>query len=135
MDNRKVSYKEILLIIGYVVIIVAYKFVDQSGFIPEDSLLGIFMGFLAIISITLTYLVFVQKEPFSRILYHIKKIFPYLIIIALISFVIIVALPFFVSIKSKLFNLVVLLVVTGSAVLSLGIILILSKRGLYYPNR
>jgi len=128
MDKEKVTYKEILLIIGYLVVIITYEFVEHFGLIPKNSLLGVFLAFFGIISITLVYLLFIEKEPSSKIIYHIKIRLPYLAIPVFVSFLLIVLIPFFVSIKSNLFNIIILLVVIGSAFSSLAIKSILSKR-------
>ena len=113
MKKKKLNNKEILLIIGYLIVIVVYEFVEHFGFIPTNSLLGVFLGFFCIIIITLVYLFFVQKELPSKIIYRTKIFLPYLAIPALVSFIVLAALPFFVSVKSNLFDTIVLLVVIG----------------------
>jgi len=128
MEKRKVTYKEILLIMGYIIIICAYEFVEYFGLIPGNSLLGVFLGFSGIISITLVYLVFVQKEPTIKVISHIKILLPYLAIPAFISFLILAVLPFFLPIRSNLFDLIVILVVIGTAISWLVIMRILPKR-------
>jgi|LGVF01.1.fsa_nt_gb hypothetical protein len=127
MDKKRLTYKEILLMIGYLVIIIAYEFDEHLSLIPMNSFLRVFFGFFGIISISLVYLLIVQKERFRKIILNIKIYFPYLAIPAFISFLIIIALPFFVSLNSYLFNLIILLVVIGSGILSLVIIRTLSK--------
>lgn len=127
MDKKRLTYKEILLMIGYLVIIIAYEFDEHLSLIPMNSFLRVFFGFFGIISISLVYLLIVQKERFRKIILNIKIYFPYLAIPAFISFLIIIALPFFVSLNSYLFNLIILLVVIGSGISSLVIIRTLSK--------
>ena len=127
MDKKRLTYKEILLMIGYLVIIIAYEFDEHLSLIPMNSFLRVFFGFFGIISISLVYLLIVQKERFRKIILNIKIYFPYLAIPAFISFLIIIALPFFVSLNSYLFNLIILLVVIGSGISSLVIMRTLSK--------
>jgi hypothetical protein len=116
MEKRKATYKEMLLFMGYIVIICAYEFVEYFDLIPGNSLLGVFLGFVGIISITLVYLVFVQKESTIKLISHIKILLPYLAIPAFISFLILAALPLFLPTRSNLFDLIVVLVVIGTAV-------------------
>lgn len=59
------------------------------------------------------YLLFAKKEPFSSIIYKVKDRLRYMAIPATIVFVVVVALPFFVPIKSRLFTGIVVLVMAG----------------------
>ena len=128
MEKRKVTYKEILLIIGYIIIIGAYEFVEHFALVPVNSLLGVFLGFSGIIGITLVYLVFVQKEPLTSIIYQVKGRLRYMVIPAFAVFMIIASLPFFVPAKSNLFTIIVVLVMIVWGLLTLKIMSKLSKQ-------
>lgn len=133
MANRKIAHKEILLIIFYIIsliitlVLIVDEFIEYFCITPANGLIGVFIFFILIICITLVYIIFVQKEPYSKILYHIKTVLPYLAIPAFMSFLVIATLPFFVPIESKLFDLIVIFVVILTGIC--WIILLRRKKG------
>lgn len=128
MNKKRITCSEVFLIVAYISAIILYEVLGHFSVFPENSLVGVFLFFLIIIGITIVYLMFVQKETFVSIVYHTKTFLPYLVLPFLVGFFIIAALPFFISTKTKAFNLIVLLVVFGSAICSLEIKRRLSKR-------
>lgn len=132
MDNKKIAHKEILLIICYILVIIALvmitdEFIEHFSITPANGLIGVFIYFILIICIALIYSISVQKKPYSKIIYHIKTVLPYLAIPAFMSFLVIATLPFFVQIGSKLFDLIVMFVVVLTGIF--WIVLLKRKKG------
>ena len=133
MPNKKIAHKKILLYICHIILLIIAlvmivdEFIEYFCITPANSLIGVFIFFILIISITLAYSIFVQKEPYSKILYHIKTVLPYLAIPAFMSFLVIATLPFFVQIESKVFDLIVIFVVILTGIF--WIVLLKRKKG------
>ena len=117
MPNKKIAHKKIILYICHItlliiaLVMIADEFIEYFCITPANGLIGVFIFFILIICITFVYIIFVQKEPYSKILYHFKTVLPYLAVPAFMSFLVIATLPFFVQIESKVFDLIVIFVV------------------------
>lgn len=117
MTKKKIAHKKILLYIGHIILLIIAllmildEFIDYFSIIPVYNLIGVSIFFILIICINLVHIIFVQKEPYSKILNHIKTVLPYLAIPAFMSFLVIATLPFLVQIESKVFDLIVIFVV------------------------
>jgi amino acid transporter len=110
MGKKRINLKEIIMVFIYFTIIVSYEVMCKLGFVDKESLLGIILLFLLIIGITLVYLVYIQKEKSPIIANRTKKAFRKIIIPFLISSSLIIVIPYFVSMNSKLHKLFVILI-------------------------
>jgi len=127
MNKKKFTYKEVFLIIFYFLAIIIYKSLSHYSVLPENSLVGIFLFFLVVTTITLIYLLIIQKETLSSLIYNVKIFLPYLAIPFVIGFLIIVTLPFFIQTESRLFKMLIILILFGIAILCIVIKQKLSK--------
>lgn len=116
MGRKKIDYKEVILILVYIAVIVAYKVIDKFNLINESSLLGIILFFLFIVGITIAYLIFVQKEKIVEIIFRTKRSLIYFMIPFLISALLVVLITHFVQANSILYKLLIILVLSMTGI-------------------
>ena len=112
MEKNRISIKEILLVIIYLLVIVSFRITGKLGILSENPLIRIILFFLLIIGITLLYLLFAQKEKFSIIASRTKKSLSSIIIPFIVSGIIIINLPTFIPINTVLYKLILILILS-----------------------